>query len=270
MDGSALTESNPRKHGRPPFRAAVIHGGPGAPGSVALVARELSTDMGVLEPFQTAETISGQVAELKALVAENADVPVTLIGWSWGAWLSFIFAGRYPSIVRKIILVASGAFEEKYAAAIMETRLSRLSDDERQEALSLLQVLDNPTIPERSIQFARFGALMSRADSYDPLDSADDNLECQHGIFRSIWSEARELRASGKLLEMGRATRCPVVAIHGDYDPHLAEGVEKPLSAVVKDFTFFLLKNCGHVPWNERQARDRFFEILREELRIAP
>lgn len=56
------------------------------------------------------------------------------------------------------------------------------------------------------------------------------------------------------------------MAIHGDYDPHPAEGVEKPLAAVLKDFRFILLDRCGHLPWIERQAKDRFYSILREEV----
>ncbi len=74
------------------------------------------------------------------------------------------------------------------------------------------------------------------------------------------------MRRSGKLLEMGREITSPVVAIHGDYDSHPAEGVEKPLSAVLTDFRFILLENCGHKPWIERQARERFFAVLEEEL----
>jgi pimeloyl-ACP methyl ester carboxylesterase len=57
-----------------------------------------------------------------------------------------------------------------------------------------------------------------------------------------------------------------VVAIHGDYDPHPAEGVEKPLDSVLRRFRFVLLKNCGHRPWAERQARDAFYRVLEEEL----
>jgi pimeloyl-ACP methyl ester carboxylesterase len=57
-----------------------------------------------------------------------------------------------------------------------------------------------------------------------------------------------------------------VVAIHGDYDPHPAEGVQKPLSAILENFRFILLKNCGHKPWVERQARDRFYAVLKVEL----
>jgi pimeloyl-ACP methyl ester carboxylesterase len=74
------------------------------------------------------------------------------------------------------------------------------------------------------------------------------------------------LRRSGRLLEMARKISSPVLAIHGDYDPHPAEGVEKPLSAVIRDFRFILLEKCGHKPWIERQARERFLAILEEEL----
>ncbi len=55
---------NLRKYGNKPFKLAVIHGGPGAPGEMAPVARELSSIMGVLEPLQTATSLEGQVQEL--------------------------------------------------------------------------------------------------------------------------------------------------------------------------------------------------------------
>jgi len=57
-----------------------------------------------------------------------------------------------------------------------------------------------------------------------------------------------------------------VVALHGDYDPHPAEGVQKPLAATLKNFRFILLEKCGHKPWIERQSRDKFYAILKEEL----
>ncbi|MCJ7681778.1 MAG: alpha/beta hydrolase, partial [Candidatus Aminicenantes bacterium] len=41
-----------------------------------------------------------------------------------------------------------------------------------------------------------------------------------------------------------------------------AEGVDGPLSSVLADFRFILLPQCGHRPWIERYARDRFFKIL--------
>lgn len=77
-----------------------------------------------------------------------------------------------------------------------------------------------------------------------------------------MWGEARELRASGELLRIAEQVRCKVIAIHGDYDPHPAAGVERPLREHIADFAFVLLQNCGHIPWLERQARERFLEVL--------
>jgi pimeloyl-ACP methyl ester carboxylesterase len=57
-----------------------------------------------------------------------------------------------------------------------------------------------------------------------------------------------------------------VLAIHGDSDPHPAAGVREPLSRTLPDFRFILLEKCGHMPWLERQARDTFYALLREEL----
>jgi pimeloyl-ACP methyl ester carboxylesterase len=56
-----------------------------------------------------------------------------------------------------------------------------------------------------------------------------------------------------------------VVAIHGDYDPHPFQGVKKPLSGILKDFRFILLKNCGHTPWIEKKAVNEFYRVLRAE-----
>jgi pimeloyl-ACP methyl ester carboxylesterase len=262
------TMINFRHHGIPPYTVAVIHGGPGAPGEMAPVARELASVRGVIEPLQTATTLQGQVDELSAVLGDHAAPPVTLIGFSWGAWLSFIVAAGQPGLVSKLILVGSGPFEESYAAEIMETRLNRLTGEERTCALSLLRSLEHGAAGDDT-QLAVFGALMSQADTYHPIADQSGEAEpvaCCADTFRTVWTEAAEMRRSGRLLELGRQITCPVLAIHGDYDSHPAEGVLKPLSGAVRDFRFALLAHCGHKPWIEQEARSRFFEILAQEL----
>lgn len=256
-----------KKYGRSPYTIVVVHGGPGAGGEMAPVAREIATDYGVLEPIQTALSIEGQIKELKTVIDNNADSPVILIGFSWGAWLSFIFAADYPELIKKLILIGSGPFEEKYAAKIQETRLNRLSEEERTEVESLIEVLDNPMVEDKSSAFERFGALFSKADTYDPIKQEPETINFQADIFQSLWNEAAKLRSSGKLLKLGKHLKCPVTAIHGDYDSHPAEGVQKPLTGILENFRFILLKSCGHKPWIESQARDEFFRILKAELR---
>ena len=257
-----------RRYGNAPFRVAVIHGGPGAPGSIAPVARELASEFGVLEPLQSAMSVDGQVAELKSQLEAEADLPVALIGHSWGAWLAWILAVRYPEMVSKLILVGSGPFEARYADEIKETRLSRVSAEEREEALALMRDLGDPAVRDKSGFMGRLGHLLGKTDAFDPLPHENpDALGFQGEVNLKVWGDAKALRESREILEMAKQIRCPVVAIHGDYDPHPAEGVEKPLSAALSDFRFILLGNCGHEPWIERQARDEFFAILRQELR---
>jgi pimeloyl-ACP methyl ester carboxylesterase len=255
---------NLRTYGNPPFAVAAIHGGPGAAGEMSTVARELSSGVGVLEPLLKATSVDGEVEELRVALRDG-DLPLVLIGFSWGAWLSLIFTARYPAFVNKLILVSSGPFEEKYAAGMMRTRLDRLDNAERAEAGALYEAMTNSVSP--ADRLARFGQLMAKADSYDPLPDESQSPAPDPEVYRSVWDEASKLRKDGRLLELARSITCPVVAIHGDYDPHPAEGVRGPLSKAIKDFKFVLLKNCGHYPWRERNARDTFYRILKAEIR---
>lgn len=257
------------------FNLAVIHGGPGAQEEMTPVARELSLLGGVLEPLQTAAPLEGQVRELRDVLEEHGTLPIILTGFSWGAMLSFIFTARYPQFVKKLILVGSGPYEEKYAANIMKTRISRLGENDLENFHQLTEVLDNLSAENMNEFICSFGKLMSKADTYDPLPHEDELLahedetldcRCSYEVFRGVWEEASGLRRSGKMLGLGREIRCQVVAIHGDYDPHPFEGVLKPLSGSLKDFRFILLEKCGHKPWIEKGAKERFYEVLKQEI----
>jgi pimeloyl-ACP methyl ester carboxylesterase len=257
---------NVRTYGLPPYSVAVIHGGPGARGELALVASKLSNRRGVLEPLQSASSLVGQVDELGTVLRDQCSEPVTLVGYSWGAWLSFILAAQHQELVRKLILVSAGPFEEEYVAGLTETRLGRLLGKERDEVRDLQSRLGDPAEQDKASLFRRFGQLMSKADSFDAIEQQNPLIEYHHDTYKKVWSEAKEMRRSGVLLQLGRSIRCPVVAIHGDYDPHPAEGVRKPLSRILKDFRFELLPKCGHTPWLERHAEGRFYEIIETEL----
>ncbi len=258
-----------RKYGTPPFKVALVHGGPGASGEMAPVARRLAPARGVLEPIQTATTLEGQVQELRAVLETCASLPVILMGFSWGAWLSFIVAARYPHLVEKLIMVGSGPFQDGDAESVGQTRLERFTEIEREEFEALVAALRAPGIEDRDSLFRRLGALTRKSDGYDPLTTSIQEhapVAPRSDVFQGVWPEAAEMRRSGELLDLGRHIRCPVVAIHGDYDPHPAEGVRRPLAATLDQFRFILLERCGHKPWIERQAGDAFYRVLKAEL----
>lgn len=236
---------------------------------MAPVARELSRQAGILEPLQSAETLDGQVEELRAQLEEHAAQPVTLIGYSWGAWLAWITAGRYPRLVRRLVLVSSPPFDEHYAGQITAARLRRLTPRERNEWQALNAALAEPARADADTLLARLGELASKADGFDPFPAdyeAADRAAPNGRMYTAVWEAAANLRRDGSLLKQAADIRCPVTAIHGDHDPHPAEGVRAPLSTRLTDFRFILLRNCGHTPWREKQARGLFFEVLRREM----
>jgi pimeloyl-ACP methyl ester carboxylesterase len=155
---------NARFYGKAPFGVAILHGGPGAPGEVAPVARELSRDIGVIEPMQKADSIDGQVEELRSLLNKRARLPVDLVGHSWGAWLGFIFTARHPGLVRKLVMIGSGPFEQRYAARISETRRGRMDEDDRSEMSSVLKHLEHPAARESEGLLRRLGELSGKTD----------------------------------------------------------------------------------------------------------
>lgn len=195
-----VNRTNIRKYGNAPFTVAVLHGGPGAAGETAPVARALSNNYGVLEPLQTVDSLDGQIAELKSVLEVNANLPITLIGFSWGAWLSYIFTARYTNLVQKLILVSSGPFEEKYTAGINEIRMNRLSAEERTKVNSLYQKLNDAEIKAKDDVFQRFGELFSKADAYDPINDDTDKIIYDFNIFQNVWKDAVKVRKSGLLL----------------------------------------------------------------------
>ena len=264
---------NLRIYGQPPFPVAVVHGGPGACGELAPVARELASFCGVLEPIQTQTTLQGQIDELERVAAQKGALPITLIGHSWGAWLCYLTAAYHPELVRKLILVGSGPFEETYASMIEKTRLSRYTEAEKVEYQALLTQLNDPETRNEREVYARLGALASKAEAYDPLpvgSTGDDLVDSEGRRYYDLLNVGLQMRREGALLELAHRVKCSVVAIHGDYDSHPAEGVAAPLSAALPDFRMIVLQKCGHNPWIERQARDEFYRILKSELGADP
>lgn len=258
-----------RTYGVAPYTVAVIHGGPGAGGELAPVARRLSKAWGVIEPIQTATSVDGQIEELRVVLEEQRNRPIVWVGYSWGAWLAMLTAARYPALCERLILVSSGPFEVSYVKKLRETRMGRLSDRERAEFGMLMDRLNGATGDDRDRAMARLGELVSKSDDYDPIPGdrrRSDAVDVSGDIFQRVWAEAAEMRKNGDLLRAAGQVGCPVVAIHGDHDPHPAAGVERPLAGILDDFRFFLVEKCGHTPWIERHASEGFYALLGEAI----
>jgi pimeloyl-ACP methyl ester carboxylesterase len=247
--------------GKPPFATVILHRGPGAAGDVASFASELGDYFGVIEPFQTGTTIQAQIDELSVVIEKVATKPVVLIGHSWGAWLGSIFASKHPGLVKKLIMVGTPPFEDKDVAVMRKIREDRISNLEKIQLTKITSGLK--TEPKESFQ--KMGELMSKIDSCDLLPIHDE-VDFRSDIYSSIWGEAEKMRKESQLLGLTNKISCPVLAIHGDYDPHPWQGVKIPLEERISEFKFILLEKCGHYPWKEKFARELFLEKMIEEL----
>jgi len=258
--------NNYKLYGQPPYQVAVIHGGPGAAGEMAPVAKHLAQQVGVVEPFQTTYSVHAQVSELHDTLTQLCTAPITLIGYSWGAMLSILVAAEYPEIIGKLILVSCPPLEGNPAADIMETRIERLSPEEQNKFAELAMTLNAGHTQEEAALFKDLKLLIDAADNFDPLSTNDiDDVEFNGDIFDSVWPEAAAMRQNGEFVHAIKRIHCPVIFIHGDYDPHPLTAVQAAAN-VCDDARIYVLKNCGHTPWIETEAHEKFYAILMKSL----
>lgn len=251
-----------RKYGNKPYKIVLLHGGPGGGGEMRPVAEYLlSNGYSVLEPIIREKTISGQIELIKKLIDDETEKRVIIVGHSWGAMLGWLFCANYPEYVKKLIMVASGEFDKKFVSIIEETRKNRMTDEQK----VIFQNLIDKKLDVES--FDQIGKFLMKIDSYDLIDDRFENeIKTDHVVFETVWSEAEKLRESGEFLDAGKKISCPIVIVHGDYDPHPLEGIEGPIRKLLNEVKVYKLEKCGHYPWLEKEARNDFFEILISEV----
>ena len=252
-----------RTHGEKPYKAAIVHGGPGARGSVKALAKELSKDHGVLEPFQTKYTMGELINELKDQIQQHTDKPLTLIGHSWGAWLSFLFAAEYPQLVKQLVLVSSAPLQEEYVPLIEKNRRKAVSAEQREVYDNAMAILRNEKSGDKDAAMQATAYFLHKSDNYDAVNEAEDEIMLDNKMLYTVLVEASEMRRRNALYRKLKDIKCPVHVIHGDSDPHPFEGVINPLEEQGVDFKGYFLRRCGHTPFKERHAKEEFYNIMR-------
>ena len=255
-----------RKYSKPPYRVVLLHGGPGAIGYLAPVAEKLSGEMGIIDAYQTSDSINGIIHDLKEVISNHSEPPVIFTGHSWGAWLSIIYASRWPEDVKKLILVSTPPFQDETAAGIMNKRIDRMSSAQSSRFSELVKKLEILEAEKADTAFLEIASILRRADSFELTGDYRPDVLFSYANYLSVWDEARQMRSSGELLRVTKKIRCPVTAIHGDYDPHPGKSIETQLKGVLEDFRFLPVEKCGHEPWSEKHASNNFFQLLRDEL----
>jgi len=262
-----------RRYGNRGPNVVVLHGGPGAPGSAAGLARALADEFSVVEPLQRRSgivplTVSQHVEDLAAIAPTGS----AIVGHSWGAMLGLSFAACFPNRVSSLALVGCGTYDEECRAQF-RSRLDALMDDatrSRLEALKLRAAMEvDPDVRDAVVR--QGGDLTMSIEAYELMDSVDDPsdaLQYDGGANAETWKDVLRLQREG--LEPQRFSRisCPVLMLHGYIDPHPGAATRDLLRRFIPHLQYGEFEKCGHEPWKEQHARHPFLVALLSWLRL--
>jgi pimeloyl-ACP methyl ester carboxylesterase len=255
------------RHGTSGPAVVALHGGPADVGGAAPIARGLADSFRVVEPWQRGSgeiplSVAVHVDDLHELIlAEEEARPPAIVGHSWGAMLALAYAAAHPDDAGPIVLVGSGTFDAASRERMYAINAER-TDDELREKLRQLEI-DCPDPARRQI---RKHELSRKLYTYDDTGMERDPAlpepfdKQAHG---ETWSDMMRLQAERIYPAAFAAIRSPVLMLHGDYDPHPGEMIRDSLLPFIPQLEYHELEKCGHYPWEERYAREEFFEVLR-------
>ncbi len=262
-----------RLHGKAPYEAIAIHGGPGAPGSAYTLAKGLAAIAGTIEPFQTEHSIDAQVEGLASQIKKLTNKKVYVFGHSWGAWIAFLLAHQYPTLLIKCFLIGSGAISSKYGNEVTKRRLASFSEEEAREYHRISETLERGTAENLDGLLSKLRKLTEKSDNYCVEGTPQNEEKLLHidgRQYLSVWNEGAKLRSEGYFEKIATHINLPIRVLHGDKDPSPLNGVVEPLEGRIADLKWYELPRCGHYPWKEKYAKERFWEIIRDEMEQNP
>jgi pimeloyl-ACP methyl ester carboxylesterase len=255
-----------REYGSGPT-VVLLHGGPGAPGSMASVAAGLADRFRVLEPWQRhsggeALTVARHVADLdEVLEFYCPGERPALAGSSWGAMLALAYAAEHSERAAALALIGCGTFDVEARRRMRSTIAERMGPELREGLRRLEETIADPD--ERLRAMAR---LIAPVYTYEPEGEEEENVAVDSRGMEETWSDLERLQAAGVYPSAFRNIRVPVLMLHGAYDPHPGQMVLATLQPYLPQIEYVEWERCGHYPWKEKHARAEFFSKLREWL----
>ena len=255
-----------REYGRSGPVVVLLHGGPGAPGYIAPLARSLSDAFRVLEPFQRGSgsqplTVARHVEDLHDLIeARSPAARPMLVGHSWGAMLGLAYAAAHPDRAAALVLIGCGTFDSESRRRLKAHIDERMDDDLRERMARLDEIED------RDERFTRMGPLLEEIYSFDRLEHDSEMERCDARAYEESSEDMARLQAAGIFPAAFAAIDIPVLMLHGAVDPHPGSMIRDSLAPHVSQLEYREWERCGHEPWLERAVRDDFLVTLRDWL----
>ncbi len=252
-----------RCYGKDGSPVVLVHGGPGAAGYMAPVARYLAEEYRVIEPLQRQSgtqplTVQRHADDLLAVLKTFCrGVRPVLVGHSWGAMLALAFAAAYPDSVCCVALIGCGTFDPQSRAALEQSVRDRMTPFvvKRLKAASR-------QIRDADVRLCVVARILEPLYSYELLPHQDETVCYDARGQRETWADMLRLQRDGTYPATFRTIRQPVLMLHGDTDPHPGSMIRDTLLSALPQLDYVELPRCGHFPWLERYSAEAFFAAL--------
>ncbi len=256
-----------RHYGLTGPQVLLIHGGPGAPGYMATIAKVLEKSCRVVEPMQRRSsqeplTVAKHVADLRELITSSTRLEKpAMVGHSWGAMLALAFAAKHSNDISCLVLIGCGTFDTVSRQHLERMRKDRLDD---KFARHMQQIMANDSTPDERMK--AMGGFYLKLDSYKLMPVKDDILSCDALGHDETWQDMIRLQTKGEFPQSFSSIDIPTIMLHGAYDPHPGKMIYESLRHYIPQLTYKEWPACGHYPWLEIEAREKFFTTLHEWL----
>ena len=245
----------------------LLMGGPGIPGKglepvarmIAKVGRAIVPDQrgsGLSMPAETAAiTLDATLADFEALRKELGLPQWTVWGCSWGGMLAMDYASKFPTSIRRLVLVDSGGTSwASFNQAMTDNMNARMDADDR----AALRYWSQPEVVARDPGLAAVERMRAGLPSqfYDRTKAFEAIALFQPGKEHFNPKAAKQLNSA---YEQGAAARSEALQqleistliIHGRQDP-VPESVAIANQKLLKGSRLVWLDRCGHWPWIEQ------------------
>jgi proline iminopeptidase len=250
-----------------------MHGGPGAHHDYLLPQMlELSDEYEMVfydqrgggkskTPTQEPITWETQVDDLGLAARELITGPLTLVGYSWGALLSLLYATHLPAGAPapvRLVLISPASVARRHRLEFEKEMASRQAAPwvaQQRAALqaSGLRDRDPEAYRQRAFELSVAGYFAHPENAHSLTQ-----FRVTSRVQQSIWESLGDFDLGPAL----RALRLPSLVIHGKQDPIPVASSEEIAAALGADLV--VLDDCGHVPYVEQPVK--LFAAVREFL----
>ena len=211
--------------------------------------------------------IASFVADLEALRVHWGYDAWTVLGHSWGADLSLIYAIRHPERVTGLIHISGTGVDPGWHAEYRRNRAAKLSPSDRER----LRRLDKRRAIASEPDLARINTerseLLARTEYFDVTQVKQiprhDRFPVNFALNAALGAEANRLEETGELRAQVRRTAVLTLVLDGEGDPR-PQWARAQLAALLPAGGHVTIARAGHEPWIEQPEATR--QALREFL----